>query len=316
VIPGVIIIMKTAALSLILKILVMNMKFGETVKDLKLHLPTVVKLKSTVTLECSFKLESAESLYSIKLYKGREEFLHFVPALHPPYKVFSSKGVMVSWTNVTLGKVELFYKGASPFQYNLDTRNISKIEFTDGELSVILHRVTLFSAGLYSCEVSADFPDYDTEIRRQHMHVFVSPSSRPVIHGMQTHYKPGDVVNISCVCPNSFPAANISWFINGNKAPSSGLKNNTVKTEKTGLLSAHSHLVIPAQEKLIIKCVASILTSFWQSIDQVVTLLEPPMSPVLIEAKPELSCGLKIAGPFGLCLWRILVIFLVIISSI
>ena len=43
------------------------------------------------------------------------------------------------------------------------------------------------------------------------------------------------------------------------KAPSSGLKNNTVKTEKTGLLSAHSHLVIPAQEKLIIKCVASIL---------------------------------------------------------
>ena len=37
---------------------------------------------------------------------------------------------------------------------------------------MILHRVTLFSAGLYSCEVSADFPDYDTEIRRQHMHVF------------------------------------------------------------------------------------------------------------------------------------------------
>ena len=27
-----------------------------------------------------------------------------------------------------------------------------------------------------------------------------------------------------------------------------------------------------------------------------VTLLEPPMSPVLIEAKPELSCGLKITG--------------------
>ena len=27
-------------------------------------------------------------------------------------------------------------------------------------------------AGLYSCEVSADFPDYDTAIRRQFMHVF------------------------------------------------------------------------------------------------------------------------------------------------
>ena len=45
-------------------------------------------------------------------------------------------------------------------------------QFADGFLSVILYRVTLFSAGLYSCEVSADFPEYDTEIRRQHMHVF------------------------------------------------------------------------------------------------------------------------------------------------
>ena len=55
-------------------------------------------LESTVTMECSFKLEESESLYSIKLYKGREEFLHFVPAFHPPYKVFSTKGVRVSWS--------------------------------------------------------------------------------------------------------------------------------------------------------------------------------------------------------------------------
>lgn len=269
--------------SMILKILIMNMRFGDTVKDLKLHLPTVVKLKSTVTLECSFKLEESESLYSIKLYKGREEFLHFVPAFSPPYKVFSTKGVRVSWTNISLGKDDLFYKGASPFQYNLESRNTSFKEFTHGKISVILSWVNLFSSGLYSCEVSADIPDYDTKIRRQHLHVFVSPSSRPLIEGMQAHYKPGDLVNISCISPDSFPAANISWFINGSKAKSSGVKNNTIFTEKTGLLSSYSVLIIPAQEKLIIKCVASILTSFWQSIDQVVTLLEPPMSPVLIE---------------------------------
>ena len=64
-------------------------------------IPTNTRLyhaaESTVTLSCSFKLEEAESLYSIKLYKGREEFLHFVPALHPPYKVFNTKGVRVAW---------------------------------------------------------------------------------------------------------------------------------------------------------------------------------------------------------------------------
>ena len=45
----------------------------------------------------------------------------------------------------------------------------------------------------------------------------VSPQTRPQVTGLQSHYKPGDTVNISCLCPSSFPAANISWFINGNK---------------------------------------------------------------------------------------------------
>ena len=34
-------------------------------------------------------------------------------------------------TNVSLGSDELFYKGASPFQYNLDSRNISLIEVSN-----------------------------------------------------------------------------------------------------------------------------------------------------------------------------------------
>lgn len=308
---------KSTSFALMLKLLVMNMKFGETVKDLKLHLPTVVKLKSTVTLSCSFKLEEAESLYSIKLYKGREEFLHFVPALHPPYKVFNTKGVRVAWTNVSLGSDELFYKGASPFQYNLDSRNISLIEFLAGRVSVILSRVTLFSAGLYSCEVSADFPDYDTEIRRQHMHVFVSPSSRPLVRGLAPlgHYKPGDVVNLTCSSPDSFPAANISWFINGNKAPPSSVVNSSVVTEVTGLLTASSSLLIPAQEKLVIKCVASILTSFWQSIDQVVRLQEPPMSPVLGETEASAKNVVSSGGGGGLTnevLKNIVIIFVIL----
>ena len=51
---------------------------------------------SEVLLDCSFNLE-AESLYSIKLYKGREEFLHFVPEFAPPYKVFNTKGININW---------------------------------------------------------------------------------------------------------------------------------------------------------------------------------------------------------------------------
>ena len=37
---------------------------------------------------------------------------------------------------------------------------------------MILSSVSLFSAGLFGCEVSADYPEYDTDIRRKHLHVF------------------------------------------------------------------------------------------------------------------------------------------------
>ena len=43
------------------------------------------------------------------------------------------------------------------------------------------------------------------------------------------------------------------------QASNAAIKNSSIITEKTGLLSAYSVLVIPAQEKLVIKCVASIL---------------------------------------------------------
>jgi len=299
---------------ILLQIVLLNMKFGLTVKDLKLHLPSVVKLRSEVVLECSFKLEN-ESLYSIKLYKGREEFLHFVPAFTPPYKVFATKGVNVSWTNLTLGNTQLYYKGASPYQYNTETPNIIANQFEAGSISVILSSVSLFSAGLFGCEVSADYPEYDTDIRRKHLHVFVSPSSRPHVNGLQTRYKPGDLLNITCLSADSFPAANISWFINGNKAPSSSVRNTNVKTEKTGLLSSYSQLVLLARDKLIIKCVASILTSFWQSTDQVVNLLEPPMSPVLTDRKDQTGNVISTAQRGGsMALW-ILVMFQLLVKT-
>lgn len=58
--------------------------------------------------------------------------------------------------------------------YHLTSISCSEniLQFTNGKISVILSRVNLFSSGVYSCEVSADIPDYDTEIRRQHLHVF------------------------------------------------------------------------------------------------------------------------------------------------
>ena len=53
----------------------------------------------------------------------------------PPQSIFKKKDVQytINWfkkyrTNISLGEEDLFYKGASPFQYNLESRNTSSKE--------------------------------------------------------------------------------------------------------------------------------------------------------------------------------------------
>jgi len=274
---------------IIVHLLIFFLKVGFTVKDLKMMISNdVVRLKEDIEVTCSFKLQDEETLYSIKLYKGRQEFLHFVPAFKPPYKVFSTKGVSVLWSNLTLGELDLHYQGASPFQYGNIDGNLSTTDFTNGQLIVGLSSVTLFSSGLYGCEVSADFPEYDTDIRRAHLHVFVPPESRPVVSGLAERYKSGERVNLTCVNRATYPAANLSWFISGRKASPSWVSPTRVATEETSrLLSSYSRLNMPAKDKAVVKCVASILTSFWQSEDVVIKQQEPPMAPVLTDRKGE-----------------------------
>ena len=61
----------------------------------------------------------------------------------------------------------------------------------------------------------------------------------------------------------------------------------------TRLLSSHSTLTMPAKEGSLIKCVASILTSFWQSVDLPINLQEPPMAPVLADVEAQAGIGTK-----------------------
>ena len=59
-----------------------------------------------------------------------------------------------------------------------------------------------------------------------------------------------------------------------SKAPAPTVRNTSVLTERTGLLSSFSVLVIPAQDKLVIKCVASILVGQGDSLAANKLLLE------------------------------------------
>ncbi|XP_062531079.1 uncharacterized protein LOC101745057 [Bombyx mori] len=102
--------------------------------NLEINVPNAVLLGETVTLECSWQLEDEEALYSVKWYRGREEFYRYIPKELPHTRVFPLPGIEV---------------------------DISR----SGARRVVLQQATPAMAGRFRCEVSADAPTFHTEIR-------------------------------------------------------------------------------------------------------------------------------------------------------
>lgn len=67
---------------------------GECLKDVTIDIPVAVTPGDTVKMRCLYNLEN-ESLYTVKWYKGRQEFYRYVPKELPHTRVFPLPGVNV-----------------------------------------------------------------------------------------------------------------------------------------------------------------------------------------------------------------------------
>lgn len=63
-------------------------------RDVEVTVPVAVTPGDTVTLQCSYDLEG-DPLYTVKWYKGRQEFFRYVPKELPHTRVFPLPGVNV-----------------------------------------------------------------------------------------------------------------------------------------------------------------------------------------------------------------------------
>lgn len=61
---------------------------------MKLNIPRAVRAGHSVTLGCEYDLEGAQ-LYSVKWYRGNDEFYRYVPKEEPPTRVFMIQGLRV-----------------------------------------------------------------------------------------------------------------------------------------------------------------------------------------------------------------------------
>ncbi|XP_050524485.1 uncharacterized protein LOC126896079 isoform X3 [Daktulosphaira vitifoliae] len=158
------------------------------VKNLKINTPDAVKSGSTLKLNCTYDLEK-QALYSIKWYLRDQEFYRYVPKESPPTRVFPMAGVIVNVQESDANKVTIV--------------NIRRI-----------------LTGFYKCEVSADAPYFHTAIKTKLTYVTDEPKQPPKLLVKKMKYSAGDHINVSCITTESYPAVNVTWFVNNHTADS------------------------------------------------------------------------------------------------
>ncbi|ODM93642.1 hypothetical protein Ocin01_13041 [Orchesella cincta] len=105
----------------------------EPLKNVQISVPAAVTINQDVPLTCLYDLDHGESLYTVKWYLESEEFYRYIPKEIPPIQTFTTMGVDV---------------------------DISKSD----EHKVMLRSVRHEQTGVYKCEVSADAPEFETDV--------------------------------------------------------------------------------------------------------------------------------------------------------
>lgn len=227
-----------------------------SLKDVEVDIPTAVKPGETVIMTCTYDLEG-DDLYSVKWYKGRQEFYRYVPKELPHIKVFPMNGI------------------------NVDSSQ-------SGQNKVVLRDVRWDLSGKYRCEVSTDLPYFHTQVIGAHMHVVEAPSGKPTLRLQKTHYGLGETVRGNCSSPASSPASNITLLVNDKKVKPS-FENVTVietnesmdpvkyiKTAGIEFLVTSFHL-----GKLKIVCTADVYKMFLVSSEIVLEEERPKLASIL-----------------------------------
>jgi len=143
--------------------------------------PPRLILGQSATLECNFDLEGSK-IYSVKWYKNGKEFFRYMPSLERHFDVFSVEGI----------HIDLAYSN----------RN-----------TVHLSTVSLSSNGIYRCEVSNEFPDFDTVSQSVQLTVVAIPSG-PKLSSLPQTVDVGDHLQVNCSTSGSLPEPTIQWYLN------------------------------------------------------------------------------------------------------
>ncbi|XP_055929957.1 synaptogenesis protein syg-2-like isoform X1 [Argiope bruennichi] len=197
-----------------------------------LGVPGFVLLGEPVWLDCGYELEGNE-LYSVKWYKDNVEFYRYLPSDNPSALMYKLDGVYL----------------------DLERSNATH---------ALLYKTEMQTEGMYGCEVSTEMPHFRTIKAEKELYVYVIPEGDPAIFGVMNRYPIGSAVNVTCVFGPSKPAAELTWYINGDKAPEAYVRQRQKEIYQNDLETTKSRLffvVDPShlrQGTLSLQCTASV----------------------------------------------------------
>lgn len=144
--------------------------------------PRVVEYKKSSTLRCTYDLEN-DILYSVKWYRGINEFYRYAPGDNPVVKSFPIQEISV----------------------DLSKSNSAQVVLKDIEFNL---------AGNFSCEVTTDSPNIHTRVDWKSMLVVQLPSHPPEISVGREPLDYGDILRANCSSYPSKPPADLKFILN------------------------------------------------------------------------------------------------------
>ncbi|XP_049826288.1 uncharacterized protein LOC126266430 [Aethina tumida] len=253
--------MKSPALLIFAMLLFQRICSSKSLKGMQLNVPRAVRVGHSVTLGCEYDLEEAP-LYSVKWYRDGDEFYRYVPKEAPPTRVFTLSGLHV---DVSVSNA---------------------------------HNVTLLSvgrpmSGLFQCEVSADAPLFHTEVMSAPMTVAVVPVGVPNVTVDKAGLEHGGPLIADCLAPPSFPAANLTWYVNDQKVP--GSTSYTVTQDVDQLEKATSRLELTGVggmwEAIRLRCEASLFRLYRANSLEVQVKPDTPQPASVLLMGPSINGG-------------------------
>ncbi|XP_064109065.1 uncharacterized protein LOC135217024 [Macrobrachium nipponense] len=181
--------------TLCLAVLMSLSTLGHGLRVSGIGVPSVVTSGSTVKLMCSYdqRKDRDDPLYSLKWYRGVDQFYEYMPGKVPPVRV-----------------------------YPLPNLNVDKKQ--SDKATVVLTGVTKDTSGTFRCEVVGDKPHFETDDYAENMTVLEVPQWGPkILNVVQSNIgnrvRPGDEVHAQCEVGPSDPPVTFLWSLNGNPPP-------------------------------------------------------------------------------------------------